>query len=216
MKKIFLKASYIYLTLILLLSQNSLAKVEFKEPIKVYGQCEDEAVSATISPDAYSLSMLFDSNLLLEHMPGITTNVKQMKKCYFTIPLKASPNEKFEILGFDWRLFVGLPNSSKARFESKIWLTHNKILRNGRTKIITDAYSAKKKTMNGPLNSDLFMNQNFYEPKKVTECGADYFITIQVTMELKNKNKVTNAIYSLDSLDIGQSLSDKIVKRPCS
>lgn len=200
---------------LIIFSQASMATVEFDEPTFVTGHCDEQTVSRTISPDGKAISMLFDNNLNLEQAPMVSSPTTSTKTCYFYVQLKSSPNFKYEILGFDWRGFVGLPKKSTSVIESRLWLVHNQLDWQYNQKLVVDDYNYKKKTITGPINTDIFLKQRIYEPTKVTSCGADYMLIIQVDMKLTNKNKSSNAMINIDTLDIAQSLSNRIVKQPC-
>lgn len=191
------------------------AFVQFRDPIQVYGQCDDKDINITLSPDANAVSFLFNNSLLLE---SISQNLRKKnfnKRCIFRIPLKASPQIQFEIMNLDWRGFIAIPKYSEAHFRSQVWLTPTTSKNHEACQSRVEIFKEKNLNFIGPKTKELTIRQNLFEPRKVTECGKDYFLTIEVNLNLKNKKPTENAQFILDSLDLGQTLSNSIVERPC-
>ena len=82
--------------------------------------CPGGSVSATLSPDAKSLSLLFDSYLV--EAGGDTGKSFDRKSCSLAIPVKVPAGKSVSILAIDFRGYNSLPTSAKSEFRVEYFI----------------------------------------------------------------------------------------------
>ncbi len=179
--------------------------------------CPPGSVSAVLSPDEQTLSVVFDR---FSSQVGSGTGVDQQRlDCTLSIPLTLPTGYALSVFSMDVRGFASLVKGARAVVRS----SHEFTRRNGKLKLDFDRDALK-----GPYEGDFFYEQTLAK-RWDSDCGD--FATINVKLELlldsdgrlrdpvdnKKKQRVPDqSLASLDSIDTTAApLSYKIQLSRC-
>jgi len=163
--------------------------------------CPAGTVSVTLSPDAKSLSLLFDQYQVA--VGGDTGKSFDRKSCNIAIPVHVPQGMSVSVLKIDFRGFNHLPQSASSQFNVEYFFAGTK------------GPSFQRK-FRGALDEDYLINNNLTVQSMVwSDCGADVNLRTNSSMKVQT---VANreAIASIDSEDVNAGIVYQLQWRQCS
>jgi hypothetical protein len=182
------------LSLIMVIGAEALAVDAIKLGLPGYGGtgCPQGSVSATLSPDQSTLSILFDSYMV---EAGNTTGKKiDYKTCNVRVPMTIPGGWSVSLIQADYRGFNYLPSGSRAIFSTEYFFA-------GAQGPHLD------KTFSGPLNDMYLIEHNLIATALVwSGCGAKTNLSINSSMRVIANSKMDQALSTVDSADLDAGL----------
>lgn len=163
--------------------------------------CPEGTVSATLSPDKKSLSLLFDQYQVA--VGGTTGKGFDRKSCNIAIPVHVPQGLSVSILQIDFRGFNHLPQQATSQFNVEYFFAGTR----GPT---------FQKVFRGILNEDYLINNELtVQSLAWSGCGADVNLRTNSSMRV---NTVANreAMASIDSQDVRGGIIYQLQWRTCS
>ena len=163
--------------------------------------CPAGTVSVTLSPDAKSLSLLFDQYQVA--VGGQTGKSFDRKSCNIAIPVHVPQGLSVSVLKIDFRGFNQLPQSATSQFNVEYFFAG------------TRGPSFQRK-FRGPVAEDYLINNNLSVQAVVwSGCGADVNLRTNSSMRVQT---VANreAMASIDSEDVSAGIIYQLQWRQCS
>ncbi len=192
---------------VLLLSAMMLSAPAFADDISLgvpgYGGtgCPANSVSVTLSPDAKSLSLLFDQYQVA--VGGETGKSFDRKSCNIAIPVHVPQGLSVSILKIDFRGFNHLPRSASSQFNVEYFFAGTR----GPT---------FQRKFRGPLDEDYLINNELTAEAIVwSGCGADVNLRTNSSMRLSSLYN-QEAMASIDSEDINAAIVYQLQWKKCN
>ena len=153
--------------------------------------CPDGSVSATLSPDAKSLSLIFDTYSV--EAGGDTGKKFDRKSCNVAIPVHVPQGDSVSILAIDYRGYNNIPAGASSQFNVEYFFAGSR----GPT---------FKKSFNGPKDEDyLIQNQLTAESIIWSRCGEDVNLRTNSSIKVTTAgNKQAQA--TVDSQDVNAAI----------
>jgi hypothetical protein len=172
------------------------------EPAYGGNGCPAGSASATLSPDAKTLSILFDQ--YAAEAGGATGRRLDRKACNIAIPVHVPQGYSVSVFKIDYRGFNSLPHGSSSEFNVEYFFAGQR-------------GPSYRKRFNGQLNSDYFLNNTLAATGLVwSPCGADVNLRINSSMRVQTNNYNEQALATVDSTDINAGLVYHLQWRRCS
>jgi len=196
-----MKNSILLLSTLMMSAAVSADDISLGEPGYGGTGCPAGTVSATLSPDAKSLSLLFDQYQVAAG--GETGKSFDRKSCNIAIPVHVPQGMSVSVLKIDFRGFNHLPQSASSQFNVEYFFAGTK-------------GPAFQKMFRGPLEEDYLINNKLTVEAVVwSDCGADVNLRTNSSMRLKTiSNK--EAMASIDSEDVNAGIIYQLQWRQCS
>lgn len=211
MRLITLAASLLALFLVEIASAKSMWKPNFGpapfpievKVIRTYGSgCPAGTISATLSPDQTSVSILFDQ--LGTNLPASSVLVQDRKTCAITLGVKFHGQHRVAIVGSDIRGFASVP----ANARSSISVQHQSIYGMGQK----FDYMNFSRNLVGPTEQNIEMINRFGHKPLWSQCGTQMrygptfpFMTIVIDVNSQQANADQDLIAAIDSFDFTTS-----------
>lgn len=162
--------------------------------------CPEGTVSATLSPDAKSLSLLFDQYQV--SVGGTTGKSFDRKSCNIAIPVHVPQGMSVSVLKIDYRGFNHLPASATSQFNVEYFFAGTK-------------GPSFQRIFRGVLDEDYLINNELIAESVVwSGCGADVNLRTNSSMRVKTvSNK--EAISSIDSQDVNAGIIYQLQWKKC-
>jgi len=163
--------------------------------------CPAGSVSVTLSPDAKSLSMLFDQYQVA--VGGETRKSFDRKSCNIAIPVRVPQGMSVSVLKVDYRGFNQLPQSATSQFNVEYFFAGTR-------------GPSYKKSFRGPLTADYLINNEITVQAMVwSDCGVDVNLRTNSSIRVQT---VANreAMASIDSEDVSAAIVYQLQWRQCS
>jgi len=163
--------------------------------------CPAGTVSVTLSPDAKSLSLLFDQYQVA--VGGETGKSFDRKSCNIAIPVHVPQGMSVSILKIDFRGFNYLPRYATSQFNVEYFFAGTR----GPT---------FQRKFRGPLDEDYLINNELSVQSIVwSGCGADVNLRTNSSMRVQTvSNK--EAMASIDSEDVNAGIIYQLQWRRCN
>lgn len=163
--------------------------------------CPAGSVSATLSPDAKSLSLLFDNYQVA--VGGITGKSFDRKSCNIAIPVHVPQGMSVSVLNIDFRGFNNLPQSASSQFNVEYFFAGTR-------------GPSFQRTFNGPIGEDYLINNKLTVESIVwSGCGADVNLRTNSSMRVKTYSN-REAMASIDTQDVNAGIIYHLQWRRCS
>ncbi|MFL5812791.1 MAG: DUF4360 domain-containing protein [Bdellovibrionia bacterium] len=181
----------------ILLTQVSLAwaddpVVQLSTPTYDGTGCPSGTVSATLSPDATALSLIFDK-FSVETGKGASNMPVDQKSCTFQVPMTVPAGYAVTVMRVDYRGYHSLPAGSVATFRSSFgFLDGARDHRLGNNLL---------QLFRGPTDGDFLFSQNatFSE---WSACGGSVQLRLNTALGLQGSPRGELATVSIDSADM--------------
>lgn len=194
-------------TVVLLLSAMMLSAPALADDISLgvpgYGGtgCPANSVSVTLSPDAKSLSLLFDQYQVV--VGGESGKSFDRKSCNIAIPVHVPQGLSVSILKIDFRGFNYLPSSANSQFNVEYFFAGTR-------------GPKFQRRFRGPLDEDYLINNELTAEAIVwSGCGADVNLRTNSSMRLSSLYN-QEAMSSIDSEDVNAAIVYQLQWKKCS
>lgn len=162
--------------------------------------CPAGTVSATLSPDQKSLSLIFDEYFV--EAGGTTNKTFDRKSCNIAIPVHVPQGLSVSVLAIDYRGYNNIPSGARTTFNVEYFFAG-----------VQGPRFAKN--FNGPLDSDYLIKNKLTASALVwSACGADVNLrtnsSIRVTT-VQNKD----ALATVDSEDVSAAIIYQLQWKSC-
>ncbi len=163
--------------------------------------CPSGSVSATLSPDAKTLSLIFDQYEV--SAGGMTGRTYDRKSCNVAIPVHVPSGYSISVLSVDYRGYNHLPYRGTSQFNVEYFFA------GGRG-------PAFRRSFWGSLDSDYFINNQLTAESMVwSPCGADVNLRTNSSMRVATYNNA-EASATVDSEDVNAAIVYHLQMRRCS
>lgn len=163
--------------------------------------CPDGTVSATLSPDAKSLSLLFDQYQV--SVGGTTGKSFDRKSCNIAIPVRVPSGMSVSILNIDYRGFNRLPSAATSQFNVEYFFAGTR-------------GPSFQRVFRGAIEEDYLINNKLVAEAIVwSGCGADVNLRTNSSMRVSTTAN-REAMSSIDSQDVNASIVYHLQWRTCS
>jgi len=153
--------------------------------------CPAGSASTILSPDAKSLSILFDQYAV--EAGGSTNKALDRKSCNIAIPVHVPQGLSVSVLAIDYRGFNAIPSGAKTTFHVEYFFA------GARGPVF-------HKVFNGPLNADYTISNQLQASALVwSACGADVNLRTNSSIRVQTtQNKEAQA--TVDSEDVNAAI----------
>lgn len=162
--------------------------------------CPGGSVSATLSPDAKSLSLLFDA--YAAEAGGNTGKTFDRKSCNIAIPVFVPQGLSIAVLAIDYRGYNNVPAGASSQFNVEYFFAGTR----GPT---------FRRTFNGPKNEDyLIQNQLTAQSIVWSACGADVNLRTNSSIRVSTSGN-QQALATVDSEDVSAAIIYQLQWKQC-
>jgi hypothetical protein len=162
--------------------------------------CPDGTASATLSPDAKSLSILFDA--YYAEAGGETNKSFDRKSCNIAIPVHVPNGISVSVLAIDFRGYNNIPSGGKTTFNVEYFFAGIK----GPT------YT---KNFNGPVDDEYLIQNKLKATAFVwSECGADVNLRTNSSIRVQTKQN-KEALATVDTQDVKAGIIYQLQFQSC-
>jgi hypothetical protein len=163
--------------------------------------CPAGSASATLSPDAKQLSILFDSYIV--EAGRSSGKSLDRKSCNVAIPVHVPQGYSISILRADYRGFVSVPRAAQAQFTVEYFFAG---MRGPRI----------VENFNGPQDRDYLLTDHLTAEALVwSPCGADVNLRINSSMLAKTNRNRDDVLATVDSTDVDAQMVYHLQWRQC-
>ncbi len=162
--------------------------------------CPDGTASATLSPDAKSLSILFDA--YFAEAGGSTNKSFDRKSCNIAIPVHVPQGLSISVLAIDFRGYNNIPTGGKTTFNVEYFFAGVK----------GPSYT---KNFNGPVDDEyLIQNQLTASAMVWSACGADVNLRTNSAIRVQTKQN-KEALATVDTQDVKAGIIYQLQWKQC-
>ena len=186
-----------------LLGLNALAD-DIRLGVPGYGGtgCPAGTVSATLSTDAKTLSILFDQYLI--EAGGMTGRTFDRKSCNVSIPVHVPQGFSVSLVQVDYRGYNNLPSGASSEFNVEYFFAGTR-------------GPSYRRTFRGSLDANYTINNNLIATAQVwSRCGADVILRTNSNMKVQTNMMNEEAMSTVDSLDIEAGIIYRFQWRRCT
>lgn len=162
--------------------------------------CPDGTAAATLSPDAKSLSILFDA--YYAEAGGATNKSFDRKSCNIAIPVHVPQGISISVLAIDFRGYNNIPSGGKTTFDVEYFFAG----------IRGPRYT---KNFNGPLDDDYLIQNKLQASAMVwSACGADVNLRTNSAIRVQTKQN-KEALATVDTQDVSAGIIYQLQWKSC-
>ena len=163
--------------------------------------CPAGSVSATVSPDQKSLSLLFDEYVV--EAGGDTGKKLARKSCNIAIPVHVPQGFMVSVFKIDYRGYVYQPKGAKTNFSVEYFFAGKK-------------GPKFKKTFKGAKDKD-YLIRNKLKARSVvwSACGADVNLRVNSSIKVKTNKRKEEALATVDSADVKSGIKYHLKWKRC-
>ena len=184
------------------LAQGALAdELRLGEPGYAGSGCPAGSVSAVLSPDQKTLSVLFDS--YVAEAGGSSGNTIDRKNCTLAIPVHVPQGFSVSLYKVDYRGYTYVPRGANAQFNVEYFFAGYRGPRGQRS-------------FNGPVDSEYLISNDIAVGALVwSPCGADTNLRINSAMTARTNARREQVMATVDSTDVRSSMLYHIAWQRC-
>ncbi|MBX7247415.1 MAG: DUF4360 domain-containing protein [Caulobacteraceae bacterium] len=162
--------------------------------------CPGGSVSATLSPDNKSLSLIFDQYTV--EAGGETGKTFDRKSCNVAIPVHVPEGYSVSVLAVDYRGFNHLPRGASSQFNVEYFFAGSR-------------GPAFRRSFYGALDQDYMIhNELGVESMVWSRCGEDVNLRTNSSIRLTNPGR-GDAMATVDSQDVNAAIVYRLSFRRC-
>jgi hypothetical protein len=162
--------------------------------------CPAGTASASVSPDAKSLSIIFDQFMV--EAGAATGRTLDRKSCNIAIPVHVPSGFSISLVAVDYRGFVSLPRGAMARLSAEYFFAGSMGPR-----FAQDFHGVRDQDY-------LFTNNLGISAQVWSPCGADVNLRVNAAMMVRNPTW-QDALATVDSADVRAGIIYQIQSRRC-
>ncbi len=167
--------------------------------------CPQGSVSATLSPDQKTLSLIFDQYVV--EAGGDTGRRIDRKNCQIALPIHIPQGLSFSIVQMDYRGFNALPSGASSQFNVEYYLAFPGAPASG------PKYSRR---FTGPLDQDYLITNTLGVSAIVwSPCGTDLNLRTSTSMMVTTNSRMEQAMSTVDSIDAKGFIQYQLQWRRC-
>lgn len=164
--------------------------------------CPAGTASAALSPDAKSLSILFDQYVV--EAGGTTGRDLDRKSCNIAVPVHVPQGLSVSVFKIDYRGFNSLPSGAFSRFSVEYFFAGAR-------------GPSYQKTFYGQLASNYTLGNELIAAAAVwSACGQDVNLRVNSSMLVRTNAQRQQALSTIDSADIQAGLVYHLAWRRCN
>lgn len=180
---------------------NDLNDIQLGKPGHAGSGCPIGSVSATLSPDKKSLSILFDE-YLVEAGPSVGKKMAR-KNCQLAIPVHVPNGFSVSLIGVDYRGYHYLPRRAQAVFTAEYFFAG---IRGSR-------YT---KRFRGSMDDEYTLTNTLAVMAQTwSKCGEDVNLRIATAMRVRNTDRRDDAMSTVNSIDMNAGIVYKLQYKKC-
>jgi hypothetical protein len=164
--------------------------------------CPVGSVSATLSPDANELSVLFDQYIV--EAGGVSGKRFDRKSCNISVPVQIPQGYSVSIFQVDYRGFAGIPVGGRGSLSAEYFFT------GGRGVVRTN-----KALPVGGTRDYIFTDRLEASAQVWTPCGASTNLRINTGLLVQTNRNYDDTLATVDSVDISNGLIYHIQWKRC-
>ena len=186
-----------------LFSFSSFAVDDIRLGTPAYGGngCPAGSASAVLSPDAKSLTILFDKFVV--ETGGSTGKQSDRKSCNVAIPVHVPSGLTVSVFKIDYRGFNNLPYGAYSQFNVEYFFAGT------RGPSLTKTFAGNL-SANYMLSNDIIGRATTWSP-----CGQDVLLRSNSNMFVKTNPNMAEAMSTLDSMDIKSGIQYQLKWARC-
>ena len=162
--------------------------------------CPGGSVSATLSPDSKSLSILFDQYQV--EAGGDTGKTFDRKSCNIAIPVHVPQGLSISVLAIDYRGYNNVPVGGNTNFNVEYFFAGSR-------------GPVFNKTFTGPIDSDYTIHNELVASATVwSACGVDVNLRTNSGIRVTTKNN-KQALATVDSEDVSAAIIYQLQWKKC-
>lgn len=163
--------------------------------------CPAGSASVNLSPDATSVSILFDQYVV--ESGGSTGKSLDRKSCNLTLPVNVPQGYSVAIFKVDYRGYNAVPPGGSARFSSEYFWAGARGPRIDRI-------------FRGPVNDSFTLTDQLLATTLVwTPCGQSVNLRVNTSMQNQSNSRREQALSMVDSADVSSGLIYHLQWRRC-
>lgn len=163
--------------------------------------CPSNSVSATLSPDTKSLSLLFDEYIV--QAGGDSGKSVDRKTCNIAIPVHVPQGRSVSVFAVDYRGFNQLPRGARSQFNVEYFFA------GARGPYFTESFS-------GPREKDYLISNKIVGDAMVwSPCGADVNLRTNSSIRVNSPRRGEEAMATVDTQDVKAAIVYKLQWRTC-
>lgn len=163
--------------------------------------CPAGSASVNLSPDATSVSILFDQYVV--ESGGSTGKSLDRKSCNLTLPVNVPQGYSVAIFKVDYRGYNAVPPGGSARFSSEYFWAGARGPRIDRI-------------FRGPINDSFTLTDQLLATTLVwTPCGQSVNLRVNTSMQNQSNSRREQALSMVDSADVSSGLIYHLQWRRC-
>lgn len=158
--------------------------------------CPQGSVSATLSPDGTSLSLLFDA--YVAEAGGTTGLLRSAKNCQINIPFLVPPGYAVQVVKMDYRGFIAVPNGARSTFGAGFRFLEIDGRGTNSRRVLRASVLA------GPRQESFVMSSIVRGPD-FSPCGRSFVLAAESMLNVQSNRAGEGAFSTIDSLDATQT-----------
>jgi hypothetical protein len=183
--------------------------VKIKTPLLGGSGCQSGTVSASLTPDAKTMSILFDNYIAAA---GKNYGVKRdIKLCTIQVPIEVPGGYQFTVVKLDYRGYNGIPDGARTRYVTMYSFfdqnTNKQIGRRIRRKF--DFF--------GPLDEDYTISSDVSSKPVWSQCGKNINFRLDTRAVAATNEAGDDVMATIDSIDasVGTDVQYHLLWRQC-
>jgi hypothetical protein len=169
--------------------------------------CPQGSVSATLTPDNKTLSVIFDQ-FVVEAGKAYGPALQQRKFCDMAIPVHVPQGLSVGIIKVDYRGYMFIPKGGLGRFDVEYFL---------KSPTSSSRRLRYAKDFPGYADTDFLLSNTLgLESVVWSACGEDVNLRISSTVTARTNSKREDTIATLDSTDLSASLIYQLQWKKCN
>lgn len=180
--------------------------IALQEPSYGGTGCPQGTVGVALSPDAKSLSVVFDQYLAEAGKSAGKT--LDRKTCNLVVPIHIPQGMSVSVLKVDYRGYTYVPRSAQAKFDVEYFLKSFNSNNTG---------PKASRTFNGPVDKDYLISHNLGVTATVwSACGEDVNLRINSSITARTNSKRDDVLATVDSTDIAGGMIYHLQWKKCN
>lgn len=184
--------------------------VKLKKPKLGGTGCPEGTIGASISPDAKTISLLFD-NYIAE--AGQSSGVKRdIKNCTVQLPIEVPAGYQMTIVKLDYRGYNFIPEGGRTRYVTMYSFF------DGQTNKQMGKRIRRNYIFDGPLDGDYTLSSDVTNKPIWSNCGKNLIFRLDTRAIAVTNHEGDDVLATIDSIDasVGSAVEYHLLWRQCS